>query len=340
MRTPQLIESIDNANLMENMQMWPVFLKLLSDPADGIQIGATWIVGTAVQNNDKAQMVVLRHGFLHALLGLLEQSPSAAVRSKVAYALSGILKNNPAAIRALDDPSPSTSSGWASLTRALQDPSLQLRRKITFLMFNLLLQDVEPHEEEAELKAPSSNYSPVAPTPSKSSLTPASKSTALALTAHSSSPAPSADPSAPLERGPATSGISYPDVPLRLAKAGGIQVLASSLLPPGGVSSLPSGAYLSVKGAGPGADQQPRLDDDYAEKAVRVLALFSQNVSQRKSESVRAAIASTLFTKPLLTSAVTTLSEASPAGGDGPWHQALGIEPEDWLTFQRSVGNF
>lgn len=332
-----LVESIDNANLMENMQMWPVFLKLLSDPSSEIQVGAAWIVGTAVQNNDKAQVVVLRHGFLPALLNLLEQSPSSAVRSKVAYALSGLLKNNPAAINALDESSSSTESGWATLARALQDPSIQLRRKITFLVYNLLLQDVESHEDEP----PPTTASPAAAAPATAAAVgshPTSASTAITLAPQHATHEPAAvDSSAPLEKGPATAGVPYPDVPARLAKAAVVQVLASSLLPRGGGDSgLPDGAYQPVTDVGPDADQEPRLDVDYAEKAVRTLVLFTQNVAQRKSQSMRETIGTTLFTKPLLLSVLNVLGQPAP-GDSEPWHQTLGIELEEWTAFRQNV---
>lgn len=56
--SPQLIESIDNAADMQNMNMWPKVLDLLTDKQDPIIKLACWICGTAIQNNPKAQEAV------------------------------------------------------------------------------------------------------------------------------------------------------------------------------------------------------------------------------------------------------------------------------------------
>lgn len=54
----QLIELIDNANNMTVLRMWEPLLALLDSPEDGIVAHTCWIVGTAVQNNLKAQAAV------------------------------------------------------------------------------------------------------------------------------------------------------------------------------------------------------------------------------------------------------------------------------------------
>ena len=92
-----LIEQVDNANNMEPMRMWPAVLSLLRAPEPAIQLAAAWVVGTAVQNNDKAQAVALRHGVLAPLMQL-HLSPYADVRSKGVYALSAMLRHYPAAV--------------------------------------------------------------------------------------------------------------------------------------------------------------------------------------------------------------------------------------------------
>ena len=51
----QLIESIDNANNLENLGLWtPLIEQLVNDEAE-LRTMAAWCVGTAVQNNIKAQ---------------------------------------------------------------------------------------------------------------------------------------------------------------------------------------------------------------------------------------------------------------------------------------------
>lgn len=130
-----LIEQVDNANSMEPMRMWPAVLSLLRAPEPAIQLAAAWVVGTAVQNNDKAQAVALRHGVLAPLMQL-HLSPYADVRSKGVYALSAMLRHYPAAVAQF-----AASGGWAVIERSLYDDSLNVRRKLVFLLNSLLLQD-------------------------------------------------------------------------------------------------------------------------------------------------------------------------------------------------------
>lgn len=51
----QLIENIDNANNLENLGLWTPLVELLTDEERELRRMAAWCVGTAVQNNAKAQ---------------------------------------------------------------------------------------------------------------------------------------------------------------------------------------------------------------------------------------------------------------------------------------------
>lgn len=51
----QLVEQIDNANNMEPLGLWPPLLKQLENEEAELRRMAAWCVGTAVQNNVKAQ---------------------------------------------------------------------------------------------------------------------------------------------------------------------------------------------------------------------------------------------------------------------------------------------
>ncbi|KAL7412239.1 nucleotide exchange factor Fes1-domain-containing protein [Mrakia frigida] len=53
-----LIEQIDNANNLQSIGLWPPLVALLSSPSDLIRQTASWVCGTAVQNNPKAQEAV------------------------------------------------------------------------------------------------------------------------------------------------------------------------------------------------------------------------------------------------------------------------------------------
>ena len=58
MTDPQLIEHLDNANNMAVLKLWEPLLMLLSSPHETIVAHTCWIMGTAVQNNLKAQAAV------------------------------------------------------------------------------------------------------------------------------------------------------------------------------------------------------------------------------------------------------------------------------------------
>jgi hsp70-interacting protein len=53
-----MIELIDNANNMAVLKLWQPLLDLLQSPSPKIVTQALWIMGTAVQNNPKAQAAV------------------------------------------------------------------------------------------------------------------------------------------------------------------------------------------------------------------------------------------------------------------------------------------
>ena len=54
----QLIEVIDNANNIERLGMWTPLVELLEDKEGDMRRMAAWCVGTAVQNNVRAQQRV------------------------------------------------------------------------------------------------------------------------------------------------------------------------------------------------------------------------------------------------------------------------------------------
>ena len=51
----QLIESIDNANNLEPLGLWSPLVELLQHEESEMRRMAAWCIGTAVQNNEKAQ---------------------------------------------------------------------------------------------------------------------------------------------------------------------------------------------------------------------------------------------------------------------------------------------
>ncbi|KAF9481583.1 Fes1-domain-containing protein [Pholiota conissans] len=135
-----LIEHIDNANDLEKLKLWEPLQSLLTAESSTpeIKTQVLWVIGTALQNNPSAQDVYLSYNPLPTLLSFLDNSPSSStsIRSKAIYTLSGLLKHNSPAVKALSNPD---VAGWVKLRNALQDPSISVRRKVVFLLSSLLI---------------------------------------------------------------------------------------------------------------------------------------------------------------------------------------------------------
>ncbi|KAK0536369.1 hsp70 nucleotide exchange factor fes1 [Tilletia horrida] len=250
------------------------------------------------------------------LLRLLLTSRSTQVRNKSAYALSALLKHYPAAVRHLSfvasDASPSPSSpdapldldqtsclagwgadadadgssardtsaaqawfaqhyptsssqrinGWTVLGRALLDPSMLVRRKVAFLINSLLLQWAEAEErqqqEEQSKRQEQEASSIAAPLPAG---------------------APAELPPETMRQG----SLRYEGVLAALVEQGVLRTLLLSLLPEEEAEEAEevgpeADAEPSVL-AGANGDEEPRRDEDYAEKAVRAVLSFGRCVS-------------------------------------------------------------
>lgn len=95
----QLIETIDNANNLEPLGLWPPLLQLLDHEDAGMRRMAATCVGTAVQNNVRAQQhLVSLQTALPALVARALSDPDAAVRRKAVYALSSAVRNSQPAL--------------------------------------------------------------------------------------------------------------------------------------------------------------------------------------------------------------------------------------------------
>ncbi|KAI9718911.1 MAG: hypothetical protein M1812_003795 [Candelaria pacifica] len=89
----QLIETIDNANNMESLGLWTPLVEQLDNEEPDLRKMAAWCVGTAVQNNVKAQDRLVVLGAIPKLVKLAVNDPSQAVRRKAIYALSSEVRN-------------------------------------------------------------------------------------------------------------------------------------------------------------------------------------------------------------------------------------------------------
>ncbi|PFH57364.1 hypothetical protein XA68_15153 [Ophiocordyceps unilateralis] len=90
----QLIESLDNANNMANLNLWtPLLDQLRSDEAD-LRKMAAWCIGTAVQNNERTQEKLLAMRGLPPLVTMaVSNDERTDVRRKAVYALSSACRN-------------------------------------------------------------------------------------------------------------------------------------------------------------------------------------------------------------------------------------------------------
>ena len=90
----QLIEGLDNANNMANLNLWSPLLEQLQHPENEIRKMASWCIGTAVQNNVKTQERMLAAGGVKPLVELaVGTEHPEAVRRKAIYALSSACRN-------------------------------------------------------------------------------------------------------------------------------------------------------------------------------------------------------------------------------------------------------
>ncbi|RFU76700.1 nucleotide exchange factor fes1 [Trichoderma arundinaceum] len=90
----QLIENLDNANNIANLDLWTPLLEHLRNEESELRKMAAWCVGTAVQNNERTQERLLAMGGLPHLVEMaLKEEEAEDVRRKAIYALSSAVRN-------------------------------------------------------------------------------------------------------------------------------------------------------------------------------------------------------------------------------------------------------
>ncbi|KAF7117529.1 hypothetical protein CNMCM5793_006551 [Aspergillus hiratsukae] len=89
----QLIESIDNANNLEPLGLWTPLVELLKHEEADMRRMAAWCIGTAVQNNEKAQDKLIVFNVLPTLVSMSTSDPAPATRKKAVYAISSGVRN-------------------------------------------------------------------------------------------------------------------------------------------------------------------------------------------------------------------------------------------------------
>ncbi|KAJ5752289.1 Hsp70 nucleotide exchange factor fes1 [Penicillium odoratum] len=89
----QLIEGIDNANNLEPCGLWTPLVQLLEDKEADIRRYAAWCIGTAVQNNEKAQDKLIVLNAIPKLVTVATTDSNPITRKKAVYALSSAVRN-------------------------------------------------------------------------------------------------------------------------------------------------------------------------------------------------------------------------------------------------------
>lgn len=89
----QLIENIDNANNMESLGLWMPMVDVLKSDEPDLRRMAAWCIGTAVQNNPRAQERCLVLNAIPLLAKVARQDDVQATRKKAVFALSSEVRN-------------------------------------------------------------------------------------------------------------------------------------------------------------------------------------------------------------------------------------------------------
>ncbi|KAF2156275.1 putative Hsp70 nucleotide exchange factor [Myriangium duriaei CBS 260.36] len=89
----QLIENLDNANNMSNLNLWQPLVQKFQDLEPEVRTMACWCAGTAVQNNVNSQVKLLAVGAISALVDLAVNDSAKSVRRKAVMALSSEVRN-------------------------------------------------------------------------------------------------------------------------------------------------------------------------------------------------------------------------------------------------------
>ncbi|WWC62527.1 uncharacterized protein I303_105123 [Kwoniella dejecticola CBS 10117] len=147
-----LIELIDNANNMPILKLWQPLLSLLSSPESEIVSNALWIIGTAAQNNIKAQAALFINNAFPQILSTYTASSSPLVRAKAIYALSASLKHWPLASKALSQTYTEieNNTGYSILSKGLKDSDKNVRKKVSFLISTLVMQSNQEYQGELD----------------------------------------------------------------------------------------------------------------------------------------------------------------------------------------------
>jgi hypothetical protein len=127
-----LVEQIDNAMNLQNLKLWPPLLSLLTAPEPELRRYAVSVIGTAVQNNPKAQSHLFAfHGVEKLVQRLDDVYP---VQTKTLFALGSELSNFPEGVRRFGE-----VGGWGKLRGVLDvEEGMECQRRVAFFFTNFL----------------------------------------------------------------------------------------------------------------------------------------------------------------------------------------------------------
>jgi len=123
----QLIEGIDNANNLEPLGLWTPLVQLLQHEEADMRRYAAWCIGTAVQNNEKAQDKLVVLNAIPTLVTIATTDLHPATRKKAVYALSSAVRNYQPAMNELIKvlphgyPTDKTDAGDMEVVDAIMD---------------------------------------------------------------------------------------------------------------------------------------------------------------------------------------------------------------------------
>ncbi|KAJ3174401.1 hsp70 nucleotide exchange factor fes1 [Geranomyces variabilis] len=129
-----LVESLDNANDLRPLKLWAPLIDILSNNKEPVlRKYAAWVMGTAVQNNNRAQEDFLAAGGLDPVLKALAQDSDSDVRGKALHCISGAIRQNPTAISTFME-----KNGVAVLAAVASDGDARLLKRAIFLIRSLI----------------------------------------------------------------------------------------------------------------------------------------------------------------------------------------------------------
>ncbi|KAH3659982.1 hypothetical protein OGAPHI_007187 [Ogataea philodendri] len=143
-----LIENLDNANNIENLELWEPLLSQLSSPENQLQALACSCIGTAAQNNPKSQKDFLKYAETEngtAKLVELALTSTPETKLKAIYALANIVRHNEKGVESFEK-----HNGWEVIAPILNNTSSPEKLKLRAL--SLLNASLSTSIDKSKLK--------------------------------------------------------------------------------------------------------------------------------------------------------------------------------------------